>query len=207
MWHGLVRGIVFIVFWIAFVMGSKRRVRKRSGRNRMALAVTALAMVMLSLGRIENVFYSFPTAESVAEYVCGDHVLNIIDGKNSSLIVYSDDEGVIKMMITPRQKSGYKIGSDFHKKTISSDYTHGYLVDILRYKDVEDCYITIIGIFNTPEISVEDNCNSKFVESKEENVFGNVEFTDYMALAFIEEYTEGYTVTITIGGESMTLSL
>ena len=53
---------------------------------------------------------------------------------------------------------------------------------------------------------MEDSCNSQFVEFKQEDDLGNVKVTDYQALAFIEKYTEGYTVTITSGGESITIT-
>lgn len=170
------------------------------------MAATLIATIMLSLCRIENVFYTFPTVESVAEYACGDDVNCIVDGKSSSLILYTDEDSYT-MMIAPRQKSGYKIGTDIRRKIITKNIGHGYVVNILWYMGIEDHYIYITGRSDTSEVSVEDSCNSKFVEFKEENVFGNVEFTDYMALAFIDEYTEGYTVTITSGGESMTISL
>ena len=71
---------------------------------------------------------------------------------------------------------------------------------------IEDHYIYIVGRGDTSEISVEDSCNSQFVEFKQEDDLGNVKVTDYQALAFIEKYTEGYTVTITSGGESITIT-
>ena len=168
------------------------------------MPATLIATIMLSLCRIENVFYSFPTAESVAEYACGDDVICIVDGKSSSLILYTDEDSYT-MMVAPRQKSGYKIGTDIRTKWISNTLGNG-VVYILEYMGIEDHYVYIMLHSDTSEISVEDSCNSKFVEFKEENVFGNVEFTGYLALAFIEEYTEGYTATITSGGESVTIS-
>ena len=168
------------------------------------MAATLIATITLSLCRIENVFYTFPTAESVAAYACGDDVNCIVDGKSSSLILYTDEDSYT-MMIAPRQKSGYKIGTDIRTKWISNTLGNG-VVYILEYMGIEDHYVCIMLHSDTSEISVEDSCNSKFVEFKEENVFGNVEFTDYQALAFIEEYTEGYTVTITSGGESITIT-
>lgn len=170
------------------------------------MAATLIATIMLSLCRIENVFYSFPTAESVAEYACGDDVNCIVEGKSSSLILYTDKDSYT-MMIAPRQKSGYKIGTDIRTKRVLEYLGDGYAVYILGYMGIEDHYIYIAGRGDTSEISVEDSCNSKFVEFKQEVGSGNVKFTDYLALAFIEEYTEGYTVTITSGGESMTISL
>ena len=170
------------------------------------MAATLIATITLSLCRIENVFYTFSTVESVAEYACGDDVNCIVDGKSSSLILYTD-EGSYTMMIAPRQKSGYKIGTDIRRKIISKNIGNGYIVYSLGYMGIEDHYIYIRGLSDTSGISVEDSCNSKFVEFKQEDDLGNVKVTDYMALAFIEEYTEGYTVTITSGGESMTISL
>lgn len=172
----------------------------------MALAATLIAAITLSLCRIENVFYTFPTVESVAEYACGNDVNCIVDGKSSSLILYTDEDSYT-MMIAPRQKWGYKIGTDIRKKIISKNIVNGYIVYILGYMGIEDHYIYIRGLSDTSEISVEDSCNSKFVEFKQEDDLGNVKVTDYMALAFIEEYTEGYVVTITSGGESVTIAL
>lgn len=79
------------------------------------MAATLIAAITLSLCRIENVFYTFPTVESVAEYACGNDVNCIVDGKSSSLILYTDEDSYT-MMIAPRQKWGYKIGTDIRKK-------------------------------------------------------------------------------------------
>ena len=122
------------------------------------------------------------------------------------MIVYSDNENVIKTMITPKRESGYKIGTDIRTKWISKNLGNG-VVYILEYMGIEDHYVYIMVHSDTSEISVEDSCNSKFVESKKANVFGNVKFTNYQAFAFIEEYTKGYTVTITSGRESVTIAL
>lgn len=205
MWNLIIRNIAFLLFVAALVLFLRDK-RSKKRRRGVTLAATLIATIMLSLCRIENVFYTFPTVESVAEYACGDDVNCIVDGKSSSLILYTDEDSYT-MMIAPRQKSGYKIGTDIRRKIITKNIDHGYVVNILWYVGIEDHYIYITGLSDTSEISVEDSCNSKFVEFKQEDDLGNVELTDYLALAFIEEYTEGYTVTITSGGESMTISL
>lgn len=205
MWNLIVQNIVGLIFVAALVLTIRSKsVKKRIGWS-IILGVTLIGIILLAQNRIENIFYSFPTAESVADYACGNDVLDVVDGNDSSLIIYSDNEGVIKTMITPRQKSGYKIGSDFHKKNISSDYSHGYLVDILGYEDVEDCYVTIIGTVDTPEVSVEDSMHSEFVISTMDGIGWERGRTRFLALAFIEEYTEEYSVVITSGGESITI--
>lgn len=206
MWNSVIQKIVGLIFVAALVSIIRtKNVKKRTGWS-IVLGVTLVGIILLAQNRIENIFYSFPTAESVAAYACGDHVLGIVDGKDSSMIVYSDNENVIKTMITPKRESGYKIGTDIRTKWISKNLGNG-VVYILEYMGIEDHYVYIMVHSDTSEISVEDRCNSKFVESKKGNVFGNVKFTNYQAFAFIEEYTEGYTVTITSGGESMTISL
>lgn len=206
MWNLIIRDIAFLLFVAALVLFLRDKRSKKRKRRRVALAATLIAAIMLSLCRIENVFYTFPTVESVAAYVCGDDVNCIVDGKSSSLILYTDEDSYT-MMIAPRQKSGYKIGTDIRTKRVLEYLGDGYAVYILEYMGIEDHYIYIAGRSDTSEVSVEDSCHSKFVEFKEENVFGNVKFTDYQALAFIEEYTEGYVVTITSGGESVTIAL
>ena len=206
MWNLIIRDIAFLLFVAALVLFLRDKRSKKRKRRRVALAATLIAAIMLSLCRIENVFYTFPTVESVAAYVCGDDVNCIVDGKSSSLILYTDEDSYT-MMIAPRQKSGYKIGTDIRTKRVLEYLGDGYAVYILEYMGIEDHYIYIAGRSDTSEVSVEDSCHSKFVEFKEENVFGNVKFTDYQALVFIEEYTEGYVVTITSGGESVTIAL
>ena len=205
MWNLIIRDIAFLLFVAALVLFLRDKRSEKRRRRGAALVATLIATIIHSLCRIENVFYSFPTAESVAEYACGDDVNCIVDGKSSSLILYTDEDSYT-MMIAPRQKSGYKIGTDIRRKFISKDIVNGYIVYILEYTGIEDHYIYIRGLRDTSEISVEDSCNSKFVEFKQEVGSGNEKFTDYLALAFIEEYTEGYTVTITSGGESVTIS-
>lgn len=205
MWNLIIRDIAFLLFVAALVLFLRDKRSKKRRRRGVALAATLIAAITLSLCRIENVFYTFPTVESVAEYACGDDVNCIVDGKSSSLILYTDEDSYT-MMIAPRQKSGYKIGTDIRTKRVLEYLGDGYAVYILEYMGIEDHYIYIVGRGDTSEISVEDSCNSKFMEFKEENVFGDVEFTDYLALAFIEKYTEGYTVTITSGGESITIT-
>ena len=205
MWNSVVQNIVGLIFVAALILTIRNKRRKKRTWWSIVLGATLIGIILLAQNRIENIFYSFPTAESVAAYACGDHVLGIVDGKDSSMIVYSDNENVIKTMITPKRESGYKIGTDIRTKWISKNLGNG-VVDILEYMGIEDHYVYTMVHSDTSEVSIEDSCNSEFVEFKEENVFGNVKFTNYQAFAFIEEYTEGYTVTITSGRESVTIS-
>lgn len=114
MWNLIIRDIAFLLFVAALVLFLRDK-RSKKRRRGVALAATLIAAITLSLCRIENVFYTFPTVESVAEYACGNDVNCIVDGKSSSLILYTDEDSYT-MMIAPRQKWGYKIGTDIRKK-------------------------------------------------------------------------------------------
>lgn len=196
MWNLLFKSLAGIVFLVVFALTLRTRSKKRRLQNMIILFVTAVAVINLALFRIENAFYSFPTADSVAEYVGAKDLLGIVEGKDSSMIVYAEGAMTVKMMIAPKRADGYKIGNDIDKKVVASDITRGYIVEVLKSRKCNDHYIMVSGISDVPEVRIEDNAHSSFVISKEEATAGERKLTKFVAFAFVEHYVDGYSVTI-----------
>lgn len=196
MWNSLVKALAGIVFFVVFLLTLRTRSKKRRKQNIVILFVTALVVFVLALFRIENVFYSFPTVDSVAEYVGAKDVLGIVDGKESSMIVYAEDAETIRTMIVPKGADGHKIGNDVDKKMVASDITRGYIVEVWKSRKCCDHYILVSGISDVPEVRVEDSAHSAFVISKEDVTVKEWKLTKFTAFAFVEHYEDGYSVTI-----------
>lgn len=196
MWNSLIKGLAGIVFLVVFALTLRTRSKKRRLQNMMILFVAASVVITLALFRIENTFYSFPTVDSVAEYVGAKDVLGIVDGKDSSMIVYAEGEVTVRTMIVPKSADGYKIGNDIDKKDVASDITRGYIAHVTKSRKCSDHYIMVMGVSDTPEVSVEDSAHSAFVISQEERTAGEQRFTRFVSFAFVEHYGDGYSVTI-----------
>ncbi|MCQ4862710.1 hypothetical protein [Pseudoflavonifractor phocaeensis] len=195
MWNSILKGAVSVALIICLIAAirAKRNIRRR-GVSIFFVVLSMLVLVLLSIYRVENIFYSFPTASSVADYVCNGEVVAIVDGHNSSLVVYkSEDE--VRVMIAPKTSSGYKIGNLALSPIIADNNNGKYAVQILS--EGNDYYTLIFGGMDSSNLNIKDSCNSEFFVYPESYIVDGMEYGKFISLALISEPRGDYSVTLT----------
>lgn len=172
-----------------------------------ALVLATAATLLLGYAPIENAFYSFPTAEAVANYACRGEVIEILEGEESSMILYAPKPGDVSFMLSNKTEKGYKIGCweemKRHTHTIPgpgmqaliSESTHGI-----------DKYVYATGNIDGVDVTVEDTQNSSFFVFQESSSLMGKEYTYFRVYCMLNdpEYEE-YALTINSTAQSVTL--
>lgn len=183
--------IACLLLWVA----NKRSPRKKGYFVSM--------IVMLVIGSvfctfpIENLFYTFPTAESAAQYLHDGEVIGSVEGRDSCYLLFRVKEGEMSQVIIPKTEDGYKIAVGFSRKQVAHGMGAGGVVDVASIHGSSDYYVFAMGIVQGENVEIRDNRGTQFATSVdksqhlEEN--GLVSFRTY---ARLEEYTEGYQVIV-----------
>ncbi len=111
----------------------------------------------------------FPSAEAVAQYACDGEIVMIVDGNESSLIVYLKNPGSYGYMISPKAESGYQIGRmSAHKSTSqTASMQHNIsTVMIISSEETADIYVLVNGFVKEHCDAIQDSLNSTFILDK-----------------------------------------
>lgn len=203
MWNTLLRSVVVVALITFLVMTIRAPNSRKRKINFICFAGAILAAILLSMFRIENIFYTFPTAAAAAEYACKGEILGIVEGSQSSLVVYSSSVEDLKTMLIPKSASGYKLGNELSTGIIASDYSQEYKVEILNKGS--DYFAFIYGASDVPDVSVNDNHNSQFFTTERISASGDNQYIIVTAFAVINDANGNYAVTVTAGEESITI--
>lgn len=187
-------GAIFIaclLLWIA---------NKRSPRRTGYFVSMAAAFVVGSvfcLFPIENLFYTFPTAESAAQYLCDGEVVGSVEGRDSYYLLFRVKEGEMSQVIIPKIEDGYKIAVGFSRKQVAHGMGAGGIVDVASIHGSSDYYVFAMGIVQGENVEIRDNCSTQFATSvdKSQHLEENV-LVSFHAYARLEEYTGGYQVIV-----------
>lgn len=204
MWGKLAGNLSNIVCCILlFFLLFDRTSRKRWG---IGLIVSGALSIYLNLYPVENLFYSFSTPEAVAQYACEGEILRIIDGEESSLIVYisgSEENELPNYMLSERTSAGYKIGSQWGEKKYRIP-TGRYALEIIESSGSADRYIYMFGAQKGTNIVVSDTLNSQFVVSS----YGVDKYTAFGACALLDHMKNNvYEITVSSTQETEKISL
>ena len=149
--------------------------------------------------RFENIFMSFPSAEAVWRYENVGEIQKVIQGKDSSLVIYKSDKGVYVFSIYPKSTEGWKLNNYLFDKAQSK--TIGNPIKCVAYlfktQRSNDCYI-FVDKFITLEISDNIGSNFKKIIIDSEDPYEN---TYFAIIPVIEQYE------LTVGHETTVLDL
>ena len=142
----------------------------------LCLGVAGIISIYSIFVPIENLFYTFPTPDDVAQYSCEGEVIKIIDGQESSLILYSTSPGNIIYMLSNKTADGYKIGSSWgtHRYTILHPQAP---IQMIESKNGIDKYVYTFGTVAGDNFSINDSqANSFFAYSSPAPILGQTVF-------------------------------
>lgn len=201
-------GIFRIVFWgIIFAVVFFWTIKK-SKIVRKKLAVILTLVVCMALGSVsalfpvENLFVNFKSPTNVLNYYQTGKADDVINGNDSSMIIFSSGNSPGGHFIVPKSTKGYKIPSLFSVKKVSHKFDKSGLFDVYNVKGTNDYYVVGTTISKESEISVVDSNNEPIKNIVIE--MGNTDTKTILLFSFVENFTSEYYFLI--NGEKLAIS-
>lgn len=95
-----------------------------------------------SMFPVENLFLSYQSPEKVFNYVKSGQIYKIIDGRESSLVIYYTGNSTYDFYIIPKTSDGYKIPNYFTQKKVSHKFDEQGAFDVYNVQGTQDYYVT-----------------------------------------------------------------
>lgn len=138
---------------IVFIISKSKIVAKKM----VSIFCVVICLMIVSLSAIyptENFFFTFESPEKVFYYTnCGE-IIDVINGKDSCMVVFSTRSSEIKHYIIPKTENGYKIPNFFRTKKVIHKFGQDGAFDVYNLLTTKDYYIvgTILSVSDEPII-------------------------------------------------------
>ncbi len=169
--YGFVRLILGCVFLISAIIIIRRSTSTCTRRQYICAVICTIVLVTFaSFFPVENVFFTFDSAESVYEYVnfSSSSVNVVVSGKNCDFVVGKNKNNVNKYLTVPKTSDGWKIGIGTDLKLVTQKIDIGIFIYIYQYKDTSDYFVTILDMTGNIE-EITDSLNTDFISSTTDN--------------------------------------
>ena len=149
----------------------------------------ALCLIIVSASAVypvENLFVDFKSPESVFNYTNFGEVNDIVYGKESCMVIYTDRNSSGGHYIIPRSEKGYKIPSFFASKKVSNKFDKDGNFDVYNVSGTNDYYVVGIILSDTvePEIIDSENRPVKYITID----MGDTETKTVVIYSYVENF-------------------
>lgn len=110
---------------------------------------------------IENLFVSFDSPEAAYRYLRDDSIIQVVDGKDTTLVVAEGSQIIPKADETDGNAERWKLPVPNATTFRYKDVEHNFLVFLYRYKDTSEYYLRIQTTTTEP-VHVSDLLASEF---------------------------------------------
>lgn len=181
--------IVLLLGILIFVMKSKWKREKWAYRVCSILGL--LFFILLGFIPVENIVGPIDSIEAVYEYRNpGAKVRLIIEGQESAYVSGIED-GNEMIMIVPKAKGGWYVGTGAEHKTIARGFTNDIFYTVYQYKDTTDYYIVVYE-WEGKEMEISDSYGSEYIRLDELEESSETHPVYY---AYVPDYDENYWIS------------
>lgn len=191
--YSLFRIIIFVILFILCILLYRK---KNCNINKDAIIVISIINItlctILFLIPIENLFLKFESPEKVFN---NGNLIDVIEGDKSGMILYYKGN-TYSFTIIPKVENNWKLGTIKDYKEIVNKNIDGGVINIYKYNNSEDYYITIMFLIIDKEDNntIYDNINSNFEKfSKDIN---NTNKKTSIYYSNIKNFNDKYIVTV-----------
>lgn len=189
----IIRTIFFgIVFASTCFLINKFQSSHKSKKIIISFVVTLVLFFVFQLLPLENILISFPSPEASYNYNHNSRAKLVVNGEMTDFVVGSDSESDVYAII-PKSNGKWKLSVPNDKKLIFSTYNEDASVDVFRYKNTNEYYISVLHTDSGP-FNISDSRNSEFKCSKRH--ISATDETYYTYYAYINNFDEQYSLIV-----------
>lgn len=160
----------------------------------LSCAISALAVHLLFLYPVENLFCQWDSPEELFHYLSWKNIEEVVYGEKSCMVVYQDSKSSRSQIIFPKPDGKYRIPSDSFSEHIATAFVEGGAVTVDQAKGTEDHYIVgSISADAGEDRSISDNKGSRFTTETVDAGIGQYKMIAFWA--YIPQFDEDYTIT------------
>ncbi len=157
---------------------------------------TALTLLLFKLP-IENLLLSFEKPEEAFRYMNSAEIDDVLYGKESAMILYSQKNGPASQMIFPMKNGRYKLPDALSLKCVDSSFLKDGSVFVFWAKGTKDYYVIGDIVTNSGIVPViYDNAGSKFEVQVGKDYTQISNYTSYTFWCYAFNLKEDYSITI-----------
>lgn len=183
--------VVHIIFKLIFRDWKKRKIVL------FGLCIAAVITFFLFCLPIENVLLSFDKPEEAFRYISFAEIDDVLYGKESAMILYSQKNGPASQMIMPMKNGKYKLPDSFDLKCVDSSFLKEGSVFIFWAKGTKDYYVIGDIATNSDTVPVVvDNAGSQFEVQVGKGYTQISDYISYTFWAYTFDLKEDYSITV-----------
>ena len=152
--------------------------------------------IALSFFPVEDYFITFKSPEAAYEYSISSksNIALVVEGDHSDFIVARNDNGdsTYTYSILPKTADGWKVGLASYLEKVAAGLNDSVGINVFRYKDTSDYFITVITF--DEDTTVSDECNTRFCPLEHYSDHKEKTFVDYYA--HLTDFDPEYSVIV-----------
>lgn len=178
----LIRWLLFIVLIAIILLVSKKIHRKR----KFVISSIIISFLIIALSAnlpFENLFVNFDAPEKVFKYTNSGDIIDIVDGKDSCMIVYSTNKNGYNLYCVPKSENGYKIPHYRYAKKILQEQNEKLFYIIQQASKTDDYYLYAFTTSKEENINLKSNKSNNirnFVLDNDINEIKQIIFYEYI---------------------------
>lgn len=185
--------LIGVSLLIVFKIRSSKIVRKK-GVTFLSV-ILCLGLIFISgIYPIENLFMHFQSAESVFHYAYFGEIEDVLDGKASCIVIYSDHNQGNGHYIIPKTEEGYEIPNSFTAKKISDKFDRNGSFEVYQVKGTQDYYVVGSVLSNASSFNITDSRGQNVPAIVTE--MGDTGTKTVLLYAYVENFTNDYVLYI-----------
>lgn len=186
--------LLSVICFLAVVGIRKSKIARKKVVCALAVILCFASVTASAVFPVENLFVSFGSPESVFDYTHLGKAGDIVYGKNSCMVIYTDRSSTGGHYIVPKTEKGCRIPGYFYAKRISHKFDKNGSFDVYKASGTDDCYIVGVIISDSSEPEIVDDRNEPV-----ENTVIKMDDTDtntVIVYAYTENFSNDYCLYI-----------
>ena len=180
-----IRNVIVLLLYILSVLGIVRSRIKRKLVWCIVSFILICGALPFALGSfpVEDYFITFKSPEAAYEYSISSksNIALVVEGDHSDFIVARNDnsDSTYTYSILPKTADGWKVGLASYLEKVAAGLNDSVGINVFRYKDTSDYFITVITF--DEETTVSDEYNTRFYPLEHYSDYKEKTLVDYYA--------------------------
>lgn len=184
--------ILLTVSLILIIRIRKSKILRKKLAVILTISLCIVAFLLTMWFPIENLFIEFSTPEQAFNYGGIGEIQSIDYGKNSCMVVYSQNNDSLASYIIPKHGNGYKLPTQFDQKIVNVVLSKYGNIQVYSLAGTGDYYFIGVSTSNSKEINISDSSASKIKYTVKSNNVSDDKTIIYHS--YVENYSNLYYI-------------